>query len=33
MFLTMMFVVFLGNGGRAYGVDHYLRGKVPSWMV
>lgn len=33
MFLTMMLVVFLGNGGLAYGVDHYLRGKVPRIVV
>lgn len=32
-FLAMMLVLLLANGGRAYGVDHYLRGKLPRWIV
>lgn len=32
-FAVMMLVLLLTGGGRAYGVDHYLRGKMPAWMV
>lgn len=32
-FMAMLLVVFLGNGGLAYGMDHYLRGKVPRIVV
>ena len=32
-FLAMLLVLFLANGGMAYGADHYLRGKLPRWLV
>lgn len=32
-FAVIMLVLFFTGAGRAYGMDHYLRGKVPFWMA
>lgn len=32
-FAVIMLVLLLTGAGRAYGVDHYLRGKAPSWVA
>jgi hypothetical protein len=30
---VMLLVLLLTSAGRAYGVDHHLRGRLPGWMV
>jgi uncharacterized membrane protein YphA (DoxX/SURF4 family) len=30
---VMLLVLFLSGAGRAYGMDHYLRNRLPSWMI
>lgn len=32
-FAVMMLVMIFTGAGRAYGVDHYLRGRVPGWFA
>lgn len=32
-FATIMFVLLLTGAGKAYGIDHYLQGKAPGWMI
>jgi thiosulfate dehydrogenase [quinone] large subunit len=32
-FAVIMLVLLLTNAGRAYGVDHFLRGKVAPWIA
>jgi uncharacterized membrane protein YphA (DoxX/SURF4 family) len=30
---VMLLVLFLSGAGRAYGMDHYLRNRLPAWMI
>lgn len=32
-FAVILLVLLATGAGRTYGVDHYLRGKLPRWMV
>jgi thiosulfate dehydrogenase [quinone] large subunit len=32
-FAVILLVLLVTGAGRAYGVDHYLRGKAPSWVA